>query len=82
MSMNNKLTTLEKRFAELLLDTIGDLPPREAIEKLMFAGLIDIRACERQAICNEVRRAEKRESPLRSARKNRRGVLLLLRKGA
>ena len=41
---------IENRFAEVLLDTIGNLPPREAIEKLMTAGLVDIRACERQAI--------------------------------
>ena len=50
---------IENRFAEVLLDTIGNLPPREAIEKLMTAGLVDIRACERQAIYNEVRRAER-----------------------
>lgn len=56
MPVNNKL---DKRFAELVIDTIGNLPPREAVEKLMFAGLIDIRACERRAIYNEVRRAEK-----------------------
>ena len=53
------MTTLEKKFAELLVETIGTLPPRQAIEKLILAGLIDIRACERQAIYNEVRRAEK-----------------------
>ncbi len=50
---------IENRFAEVLLDTIGNLPPREAIEKLMTAGLVDIRACERQAIYNDVRRAER-----------------------
>ena len=63
MSVHKKLTELEKKFAELLVETIGILPPREAVEKLMFAGLIDIRACERQAIYNEVRRAEKSGVP-------------------
>lgn len=53
------MTKLEKRFAEVLLDCIGNLPPREAIEKLMSAQLVDLRACERQAIYNEVRRAER-----------------------
>lgn len=52
-------TKLEKRFADVLIETIGDLPPHEAIEKLMSAQLVDIRACERQAIYNEVRRAER-----------------------
>jgi len=53
------MTNLEKRFADVLCGTVGQLPPREAVEKLMNAGLIDIVACERQAIYEAVRRAER-----------------------
>ncbi len=57
------MSKLDNRFADLLLGTIGDLPPREAIEKLMRIGLIDIRACERRAIYHAVRRAERAGIP-------------------
>ncbi len=52
------MTTLERKFADVLCAAVGQLPPREAVGKLMDAGLIDIAACERQAIYEAVRRAE------------------------
>ena len=52
------MTTLEQRFADVLCTAVGQLPPREAVEKLMNAGFIDIAACERQAIYEAVRRVE------------------------
>ena len=54
-----KMTTLEQRFADVLCSAVGQLPPREAVEKLMNAGFIDIVACERQAIYEAVQRAER-----------------------
>lgn len=61
MSINKQ--RIENRFADLLLETIGNLPPRKAVEKLMQAGLIDLRACERRAIYHAVRRAERAGTP-------------------
>lgn len=57
------MSKLDHRFADLLLETIGNLPPREAVGKLMQAGLIDLRACERRAIYHAVRRAERAGTP-------------------
>ena len=52
------MTKLETRLAEVLTHTAGDRPLREALVRLLEAGLIDWRACERQAIFGAVRRAE------------------------
>lgn len=57
------MTRLEQRFAAVLAETVGDLAPRAAIEKLLQAGLIDLRACERQAIYEAVRRTEQGGTP-------------------
>lgn len=52
------MTRLETRYAEVLLAAVGDADPRRAVENLLSAGLIDLRACERRAIYAAVRRAE------------------------
>ena len=57
------MTKLEKQFAAVLLSAVGDASPREAVEKLLAAGLIDLRACERAAIYHAVCRAEKAGIP-------------------
>lgn len=57
------MTRLETRCAEVLLAAVGDAAPREAVEKLLSAGLIDLRACERQAIYTAVRQAERAGIP-------------------
>ena len=57
------MTKLEKQFAEVLLSAVGDASPREAVEKLLAAGLIDLRACERNAIYRAVCEAEQAGIP-------------------
>ena len=57
------MTRLESRLVDLLEQVAGNVPVREALERLLQAGLIDLRACERQAICDAVLRAEKAGIP-------------------
>ena len=51
------MTRLEKRFVAVLHAIAGELPAA-AIEKLLAAGVIDLRACERRAIYEAVCAAE------------------------
>ena len=57
------MTKLENRFADVLLEAAGDPHARTAIARLLEAGLIDLRACERRAIYQAVCLAEKAGIP-------------------
>ena len=48
------MTRLDERLAEMLLREVRGLTARQAVLKLLDGGFIDRRACERQAIRDEV----------------------------
>ena len=57
------MTRLENRLAEVLLAAAGGELSRTALEALFAAGLIDLRACERNAIYRAVCEAEQAGIP-------------------
>lgn len=48
------MTRLEERLEEMLLREVRGLTARQTIERLLDCGLIDMKACERRAIRQEI----------------------------
>lgn len=57
------MTRIDERLAEMLLRDVRGLTPRQCIKRLLESGLIDRRACERQAIRDEVARLQQQGIP-------------------
>ena len=57
------MTRLDERLAEVLLRQVRGLTARQAVLHLLDAGMIDRRACERQAIRDEVARLQRQGIP-------------------
>lgn len=57
------MTRLDEKFSELLIREVRGLTLRQALLKLLERGFIDRRACERQAIRDEVQRLQRLEIP-------------------
>lgn len=57
------MTRHERLLARTLLDEIRGATPEEAVERLLAAGLADLRACERRAIHDEVERLGQEGTP-------------------
>ena len=57
------MTRLDEQLAEVLLREVRGMTPRQAVLTLLERGFIDLRACERQAIRDEVQRLQRQEIP-------------------
>lgn len=57
------MTRLDEKLAEVLIREVRGLPLRQALLKLLDCGFIDARACERQAIRDEVERLQRQGMP-------------------
>ena len=57
------MTRLDEKLAEVLIREVRGLPLRQALLKLLDRGFIDARACERQAIRDEVERLQRQGMP-------------------
>lgn len=57
--MNRRQRTVAPRLARI----IGPTLPLHAVEQLLDRGLLDLRACERHIVADEIRRLETRGLP-------------------
>lgn len=57
--MNRRQRTVAPRLARI----VGDVLPPGAVEQLLDRGLLDLRACERYVVADEIRRHESRGLP-------------------
>lgn len=57
------MTRHEQLLAEELIPLLGDAAPRALAEKLLRAGVINLKACEQRAICSHLARLEKEGIP-------------------
>lgn len=57
------MTRLDERLTELLLRQVRGMTARQAVAALLDGGLIDRRACERQAIREEIEELQRQGMP-------------------
>ena len=57
------MTRLDEQLTEVLLREVRGMTPRQAVLTLLERGFIDLRACERQAIRQEIEQLQRQGIP-------------------